>query len=83
LLSFALEDKYKTREILVNLAKQKEVCLKLIEQEISMYKKLCSELEVPKPAEYALRVSLALAVELGVILEKLTQKEETETENQE
>jgi hypothetical protein len=79
-LTFALEDKYKTREILVNLAKQKEVCLKLIEQEISMYKKLCSELEVPRPAEYALRVSLALAVELGLILEKLTQKEETETE---
>jgi hypothetical protein len=78
-LSYALEDKYKTREILVNAAKQKETCLKLIDQEISSYKRLCTALKVPGPGEYALRVSLALAVELGLVLEKIVQREEADS----
>ncbi|MEJ2665414.1 MAG: hypothetical protein P8107_15475 [Spirochaetia bacterium] len=83
ILSFALEDKYKTREVIVNAAGQKELCLKLIDQEIAAYKKLCTALDVPKPGEYALRVSLALAVEVGLILEKIIQKEEAEPEAEE
>ncbi len=79
-LAFALDDKYKTREILVNIAKQKNNFLNLMDQEFSVFKKLCHSLQVTNPEAYALRISLSLASELALVLEKIVQKEEAQPE---
>jgi hypothetical protein len=79
-LSFALDDKYKTREILVNIAKQKETFLSLIDQEFSVFKKLCQSLLVAEPKSSALNLSLSLASEAASVLEKVIQKEEEQPE---
>ncbi|MBN1797432.1 MAG: hypothetical protein JW822_02575 [Spirochaetales bacterium] len=81
-LAFALDDKYKTREILVNIAKQKDAFLDLIDQEFSAFKKICQSLHVTKPEDYALKLSLSLASELASVLEKIVQKEEEQPEEE-
>jgi hypothetical protein len=69
-LAFALEDKYKTREIMVSIARQKESFLKLIEQENTLYYELCNNLKVLNPKDYALNISLSFAIEIALVLEK-------------
>ena len=73
---FAAVDKYKTRESLVNLHKEKESFLKLIDREQDSYRKLCIEVGILKADGCVQRVSNRFRDEIIRTLDKLAHLEE-------
>ncbi len=76
-LSFAREDKYKTRAVLVNLYKQRDDYLKRIENEQRVYRTLCAEIGLIGNNDCPARLNNRLRDELIRVLERLSKVEET------
>ncbi len=70
-LMFAVVDKYKTRESLVNLHKEKESFLKMIDREKDSYGKLCIEVGILETESCVQRVSNRFRDELIRTLDRL------------
>ena len=76
-LSFAREDKYKTRAVLVNLYKQRDDYLKRIENEQRVYRTLCAEIGLIGNNDCPARLNNRLRDELIRVLVRLSKAEET------
>jgi hypothetical protein len=70
-LAFAREDKFKTRGILVNLYRQRERVLGLVERERHGLARLCAAVYVPADRRRLADLSNRLRAELTRVLEKL------------
>jgi hypothetical protein len=75
-LTYAREDKYKTRGILVDLYKQKEEYFKRIESEQRVYRSLCAEIGLIGTSDCPIRVNYRLRDELIHVLERMSKVEE-------
>ncbi len=75
-LSYAREDKYKTRAVLVNLYKQRDEYLKRIENEQRVYRTLCAEIGLIGNSDCPTRLNNRLRDELIHVLERLSKVEE-------
>lgn len=75
-LSFAREDKYKTRGVLVNLYKQRDEYLKRVEREQRVYRTLCAEIGLIGNSDCPTHLNNRLRDELIRVLERLSKVEE-------
>lgn len=69
-IAFAIEGKYKVREICVHIADEKQSFQKLLEQERSAYRKLLQENPVEKSGRGEELIGLLFASEIAAILQK-------------
>lgn len=75
-LAYAREDKYKTRSILVNLFKQRDDYMKLIENENRVYRTLCAEIGLIGNDDCAGKLNNRLREELIHVFERLSKVEQ-------
>jgi hypothetical protein len=69
-LAHAREDKYKTREILVNLYDQRQDAIRMIEQELAVYRSICVGYPRFNQERCTLGIADGFRAEIIVVLEK-------------